>query len=215
MGPNVLKIFRRLGIEQRLEQMASHPDFWFSRDAESGDYLSRIELGAFARREYGAAYVTVHRGDLQALQLSALQPGTLHFGKCLSKIEDRGDEVVLNFVDGTSAHADIVIGADGINSRIREHLLGAEAPTYSGWVAHRALIRGEKLAKYNLTFEDCVKWWSADRHLMVYYTTQRRDEYYYVSGVPHPASISVAASSTAAAKRCSRPSPATTRSCRR
>ncbi len=63
MGPNVLKIFRRLGIEQRLEQMASHPDFWFSRDAESGDYLSRIELGAFARREYGAAYVTVHRGD--------------------------------------------------------------------------------------------------------------------------------------------------------
>jgi 6-hydroxynicotinate 3-monooxygenase len=187
MGPNVLKIFRRLGIEQRLEQMASHPDFWFSRDAESGDYLSRIELGAFARREYGAAYVTVHRGDLQALQLSALQPGTLHFGKCLSKIEDRGDEVVLNFVDGTSAHADIVIGADGINSRIREHLLGAEAPTYSGWVAHRALIRGEKLAKYNLTFEDCVKWWSADRHLMVYYTTQRRDEYYYVSGVPHPA----------------------------
>ena len=143
MGPNVLKIFRRLGIEQRLEQMASHPDFWFSRDAESGDYLSRIELGAFARREYGAAYVTVHRGDLQALQLSALQPGTLHFGKCLSKIEDRGDEVVLNFVDGTSAHADIVIGADGINSRIREHLLGAEAPTYSGWVAHRALIRGE------------------------------------------------------------------------
>lgn len=134
MGPNVLKIFRRLGIEQRLEQMASHPDFWFSRDAESGDYLSRIELGAFARREYGAAYVTVHRGDLQALQLSALQPGTLHFGKCLSKIEDRGDEVVLNFVDGTSAHADIVIGADGINSRIREHLLGRKRrPTAAGW----------------------------------------------------------------------------------
>lgn len=138
MGPNVLKIFRRLGIEQRLEQMASHPDFWFSRDAESGDYLSRIELGAFARREYGAAYVTVHRGDLQALQLSALQPGTLHFGKCLSKIEDRGDEVVLNFVDGTSAHADIVIGADGINSRIREHLLGRKRrPTAAGWPTAR------------------------------------------------------------------------------
>ncbi|MFK3840442.1 FAD-dependent monooxygenase [Serratia sp. NPDC087055] len=187
MGPNVLKIFRRLGIEQPLEQMASHPDFWFSRDAESGDYLSRIELGAFARKEYGAAYVTVHRGDLQALQMAALQPGSVHFGKCLSKIEERDNEVVLNFADGTQASADIVIGADGINSRIREHLLGAEAPTYSGWVAHRALIRGEKLAKYNLSFEDCVKWWSADRHLMVYYTTQKRDEYYYVSGVPHPA----------------------------
>ncbi|WP_142502461.1 FAD-dependent monooxygenase [Klebsiella sp. 2680] len=187
MGPNVLKVFRRMGIEQSLEDLASHPDFWFSRDGETGDYLSRIPLGEFARKEYGAAYVTVHRGDLQAMQMTSLQPGTLHFNKCLSSVEDSGSDVVLRFQDGSEERADIVIGADGINSKLREHLLGVEAPTYSGWVAHRALIRGEKLRKYNLSFEDCVKWWSEDRHLMVYYTTKSRDEYYYVSGVPHPA----------------------------
>nr|WP_310617237.1 FAD-dependent monooxygenase [Pantoea cypripedii] len=187
MGPNVLKVFRRMGIEQQLEDLASHPDFWFSRDGETGEYLSRIPLGEFARKEYGAAYVTVHRGDLQAMQMTSLEPGTVHFGKCLSSVEDSGSDVVLRFQDGSEERADIVIGADGINSKLREHLLGAEAPTYSGWVAHRALIRGEQLRKYNLNFEDCVKWWSEDRHLMVYYTTKSRDEYYYVSGVPHPA----------------------------
>ncbi|MEG3131916.1 FAD-dependent monooxygenase [Pantoea cypripedii] len=187
MGPNVLKVFRRMGIEQQLEDLASHPDFWFSRDGETGEYLSRIPLGEFARKEYGAAYVTVHRGDLQAMQMTSLLPGTVHFGKCLSSVEDSGSDVVLRFQDGSEERADIVIGADGINSKLREHLLGAEAPTYSGWVAHRALIRGEQLRKYNLNFEDCVKWWSEDRHLMVYYTTKSRDEYYYVSGVPHPA----------------------------
>ncbi|WP_130835668.1 FAD-dependent monooxygenase [[Erwinia] mediterraneensis] len=187
MGPNVMKVFRRMGIEQPLEDLASHPDFWYSRDGETGDYLSRIPLGDFARSEYGAAYVTVHRGDLQAMQITTLQPGSLHFGKCLSSVVDSGDDVLLRFQDGSEARADIVIGADGINSKLREHLLGVEAPTYSGWVAHRALIRGEKLLKYNLNFEDCVKWWSADRHLMVYYTTRSRDEYYFVSGVPHPA----------------------------
>ncbi|ATA18395.1 MAG: FAD-dependent monooxygenase [Gibbsiella quercinecans] len=187
MGPNVLKIFRRMGIEKALEQMASHPDFWFSREAQSGDYLARIPLGDYARQHYGAAYVTVHRGDLQALQMTALTPGSVHFGKCLQQVDDNGSDVHLRFSDGSEARADIVIGADGINSKIREHLLGVEAPTYSGWVAHRAMISASQLAKYDLRFEDCVKWWSEDRHLMVYYTTARRDEYYYVSGVPHPA----------------------------
>jgi len=186
MGPNIMKIFRRMGIEQQLDQMGSHPDHWFSRDGMSGDYLSRIPLGEFARKEYGASYVTVHRGDLHALQMSTIKPGTLHFNKRLEKIEDTGDQVRLSFTDGTTASADIVIGADGINSKIREELLGHEAPLYSGWVAHRALITRDKLARYDLNFEDCIKWWSEDRHMMVYYTTGKRDEYYYVTGVPHP-----------------------------
>ena len=187
MGPNIMKIFRRMGIEQQLSEMGSHPDFWFSRDGATGDYLSRIPLGEFARKEYGAAYITVHRGDLHALQMSTIAPGTTHFNKCLTRLEETDTHVNLYFSDGTSTQADIVIGADGINSKIREELLGAEKPLYSGWVAHRALIRSEELTRYNLNFENCVKWWSEDRHMMVYHTTAKRDEYYYVTGVPHPA----------------------------
>lgn len=187
MGPNIMKIFRRMGIEQQLSEMGSHPDFWFSRDGASGDYLSRIPLGEFARKEYGAAYITVHRGDLHALQMSTIAPGTTHFNKCLTRLEETDTHVNLFFSDGTRSQADIVIGADGINSKIREELLGAEKPLYSGWVAHRALIRSEDLNRYNLNFENCVKWWSEDRHMMVYHTTAKRDEYYYVTGVPHAA----------------------------
>ena len=187
IGPNVMKIFRRMGLEQKLELMGSHPDFWFSRDGNTGDYLSRIPLGEFARREYGAAYITIHRGDLHALQIEAIQPGTVHFGKRLEKIVDEGDQVRLDFADGTHTVADIVIGADGIHSKIREELLGAEAPIYSGWVAHRALIRGGNLAQHADVFAPCVKWRSEDRHMMVYYTTGKRDEYYFVTGVPHEA----------------------------
>lgn len=183
MGPNVLKIFRRQGIEKQVEAMGSHPDFWLSRD-QDGEYMSRIPLGDFARKEYGAAYITVHRGDLHALQMTAVKPGSVHFNKHLASLDESGSDVLLKFADGTQARADIVIGADGINSRVREHLLGAEAPTYSGWVGHRALIPAHQLAKYDFNFEDCVKWWSGDRHLMVYYTTAKRDEYYFVSGVP-------------------------------
>jgi len=187
VGPNVMKIFRRMGLEKALDDMGSHPDFWFSRDGETGDYLSRIPLGEFAKKEYGASYITVHRGDMHALQISSIKPGTVHFGKRLETIVDEGGVVRLEFADGTRVKADIVIGADGIHSKIRETLLGVEDPIYSGWVAHRALIRGDKLAQYADDFEDCVKWWTDDRHMMVYYTTGKRDEYYFVTGVPHEA----------------------------
>ncbi|MBY2919696.1 FAD-dependent monooxygenase [Rhizobium leguminosarum] len=182
MGPNVLKIFQRIGMDQKLIDISSTPAYWFSRDGLTGDYLSRIPLEG-----YGATYCTVHRGDLSALQMDTMTPGTVQFNKRLTCLEDNGSDVYLEFQDGTSARATIVIGADGINSRVRETLLGAEKPHYSGWVGHRAMISAEKLKKFDLTFEDCVKWWGPDRHMMVYYTTSRRDEYYYVTGVPHPA----------------------------
>ncbi|TAX26680.1 FAD-dependent monooxygenase [Rhizobium leguminosarum] len=182
MGPNVLKIFQRIGMDQKLIDISSTPAYWFSRDGLTGDYLSRIPLEG-----YGATYCTVHRGDLSALQMDTMTPGTVQFNKRLTRLEDNGSDVYLEFQDGTSARATIVIGADGINSHVRETLLGAEKPHYSGWVGHRAMISAEKLKKFDLTFEDCVKWWGPDRHMMVYYTTSRRDEYYYVTGVPHPA----------------------------
>jgi 6-hydroxynicotinate 3-monooxygenase len=187
VGPNMMKVFRRLGFEERLVAMGSKPAYWFSRDGITGDYRSRIRLGDFAVREYGASYLTMHRGDLHALQVAALDPAKLHFEKRLVAVEDRGGDVDLRFNDGTSARAKIVIGADGINSRVRDGMLGPEKPHYTGWVGHRAIISAEKLTRLGFDFEDCVKWWGPDRHMMVYFTTGARDEYYYVTGVPHPA----------------------------
>ena len=185
VGPNLMKIFRSLGFEEQLDAVGSRPSHWFSRDGRSGDYLSRIELGDKARKTYGASYLTVHRGDLHALELEALEGGTVIFDKRLADIEEREDDVLLTFEDGTSETAAIVIGADGINSKVREHLMGHERPNYSGWVGHRALIQGADLARLGIEVEPCVKWWTEDRHMMAYYTTGSHNEYYYVTGVPH------------------------------
>ena len=186
LGPNVMKVMRRIGIEEKLNAMGSHPDYWFSRNGMTGEYQSRIPLGEFARENYGAAYITVHRGDLHELMVSTLDQDNLYFDKRLVDVDDSGNKVVMTFADGSTEEADLVIGADGVNSRLREKLLGPEAPIYSGWVAHRAIISAEKLKAYDLDFEACVKWWSEDRHMMVYFVTGDEKEYYYVTGVPEP-----------------------------
>ena len=183
LGPNVMKIMRRIGIEDALNASGSHPDFWYSRHWQTGEELARIPLGDYALSHYGASYLTVHRGDFHALMTAALPPGVLTFNKKLASVDDRGADVLLTFEDGTSEVADIVIGADGVNSRLREHLLGAEPPKYTGFVGHRAVFP-TPLDSGTLPFDMCVKWWSDVRHMMVYYVTEKRDEIYYVTGVP-------------------------------
>jgi 6-hydroxynicotinate 3-monooxygenase len=146
--------------------------------------LLEITLGRVAEERYGAPYLTVHRGDFHDILTNAIPPGAVHFNKRLVGLDTTDTVARLRFHDGTEAEADLVIGADGLNSKVREILLGPEKPRYSGSVAHRSTFPASLLGELRL--EDCVKWWSPDRHVVVYYVTRSRNEIYLVTGVPEP-----------------------------
>ena len=55
LGPNVMKVMRRIGIEDALNACGSHPDFWHSKDGRTAEQLSAIPLGDFAVKRYGAS----------------------------------------------------------------------------------------------------------------------------------------------------------------
>ena len=67
-------------------------------------------------------------------------PAHYHRGKSLKSFEQDGRSVVADFGDGERAEADVLIGADGIRSTVRTHLLPDLAPLYAGYVAWRALL---------------------------------------------------------------------------
>ncbi|KAH8156921.1 hypothetical protein CIB48_g11325 [Xylaria polymorpha] len=48
----------------------------------------------------------------------------IQWGKRLRRVEEEGNRITVHFEDGTSASGDILVGADGVNSVVREHLLG-------------------------------------------------------------------------------------------
>ncbi|MEX2407562.1 MAG: FAD-dependent monooxygenase, partial [Rhodovibrionaceae bacterium] len=104
--------------------------------------------------------------------------------KRLVDVDPEGDTAKLSFADGTSAEAEIVVGADGVNSMVREILLGPEKPIYTGHVGHRAIFPVSRLR--GLELPDITKWWAEDRHLVVYFVTANKEEIYFVSGVPEP-----------------------------
>ncbi len=182
VSPNVMKVMRAMGIEAALESVAALPDRWRSRDGLSGEIMFEIALGELARSRYGASYLTVRRGDFHWLMLESVAPGSVHFGRKLVDLEDTGSFVRMVFADGSVREADIVIGADGINSKIREKLLGVARPNYTGDIAHRAMFSASNVKGF--TPDQVSKWWSGDRHIVVYYVDRNRDELYYVTGVP-------------------------------
>ena len=183
--PNVMKIMRHIGLERRLRATGFSPEKWLSRDGATGEVLLEIALGHMAEQRYGASYLTVHRGDFHDILTNEISPGAIRFNKRLVGLKTmEGTRAKLSFQDGSEAEADLVIGADGLNSKVRELLLGPERPRCSGSVAHRSAFPASRLGELRL--EDCVKWWSPDRNLVVYYVTRSRDEIHLVSGVPEP-----------------------------
>jgi len=183
LGPNALKVMRQLGLESELESMGSKPDSWISRNWSDGEIIADVPLNR-KRDFYGAAYVTVHRGDFHLQLARALDSGAIEYDCHLMGIEEKANHQRLLFADGSEAEADIVIGADGVNSRVREILFGIEDPLYTGYVGHRSVFPAAPLLDKGYDLDACVKWWSDDQHIMIYYLDSSRKEYYYVTGVP-------------------------------
>lgn len=119
------------------------------RDARSGAVLRTFDRQNDLKK-YGAPYYKVHRGDLQ-MEMARLvmehDPGAISMGSDLRGIEQRGDEVTLRFANGRQATADLVVGADGIRSVVRERLFDDSAPEFTGYVAWRALVPTEGLSQ--------------------------------------------------------------------
>ena len=174
-----MKVLRHLGAEHRLSRIGIHPDTFTSRKWDTGEVLFELPLGSTGERNYGAGYITVHRHDLHAAILEKIQPGTIELGRQLTGVQLDDAVAHLSFGDGSVADADVVIGADGVNSRLREAVVGPSTSRFTGAVAHRAIYPSALLG--GMEVRNCTKWWGPQSHILIYYIEQSRDEIYLVT----------------------------------
>jgi 6-hydroxynicotinate 3-monooxygenase len=182
LSANVMKALRRLGVESALVEAGIKPNCYVSRAWDTGETMYEIFFDAGSEERYGGPYLNIHRGDLHAVLECVVTPDTIRFDHRLSAVDDTGSSIRLTFENGHSAEADLVIGADGIRSKVRETLLGNEPPRFVGAAAYRAIFPTERLCGFEIP--DCTKWWGPDRHILPYFMTGRRDEIYVIGVVP-------------------------------
>ncbi|KAK2761737.1 hypothetical protein FQN54_001565 [Arachnomyces sp. PD_36] len=131
------------------------------------------ELLGVVENETGAQ--SVHRARFLDELVKCIPEGMAQFGKRLTHVEELGPDegIILRFADGSTAKADCLLGADGIHSATRQHILGAThpaaKPVFTGTVSHRGLIPMEKARESIGRFADDMRAWCGEGGMVMTY----------------------------------------------
>ena len=175
LAPNATGRLRKLGVMNRISMLASTPEALRIRSYSNGAELSRLTLGPISEFRWGAPFVVIHRADLlQALiEVCAKEKNiSLRTASDVTGFAVGAASVEIGARSGGEIlriNADVMIGADGLKSVLRERMgFGlADKPVWSGRSAWRTLIRAADapLAARNL---ETNLWLGPQAHLVHY-----------------------------------------------
>src|SRR6266508_5015843 len=167
-APNAVRLLRRLGVMDRFLGRAVRLDVgWEFRRWQDGRVISAEDLAGCCERLYGENTYTVHRADLLDVIGHAVPSGTVHLGKRCTSVAVRGGGAVLTFADGTRVEADVVIGADGVHSTVRDAVAELSPPAYSGLCAFRAIVPADRAPAFARRRGQTL--WIGPGHHLVHY----------------------------------------------
>ena len=174
LGPNVFRMFDRLGIAEAISRDAVFVDRLAMMDALTGETVTTGDLGKAFRARFGAPYAVTHRADFHRTLLEACEAAevvTLETDAQVVSVEDMGGMVHARLADGGRREGAFLVGADGLWSKVREHVVGDGPPNVSGHIAYRAVLPIEEVP------ED-MRWnaaalWAGPRNHLVHYPLRR------------------------------------------
>ena len=145
VAPNAARLLRRLGFAESLREVAVRLEVgWEFRRWEDGRVLFSQKLGDECERQYGEATYVVHRADLLDLLQRAVPDDMVNLGRRCVGVTQREDVVELAFEDGSIDRADVLVGADGIQSTVRNTIVTPQPYAFSGLSTYRCVIPADK-----------------------------------------------------------------------
>jgi FAD-dependent urate hydroxylase len=144
---NGVKVLNWLGLGPQVAALGGRMDDMAYYDGHTGDELCRFSL-APVTAQTGQRPYPVARADLQQLMMDAVGSAHIHLGKQLTDVSEADGIVTATFADGSTDTADLLIGADGARSLVRDYVT---EPTgirperrYSGYVNYNGLVAADE-----------------------------------------------------------------------
>ncbi len=189
LTPNAVRALDGLGVGERLRETAARPSARISRTWDTGEVTSHLPMSDEAERKYGAPQLTMHRADVVHALVQAIPGERLRLGARVSGFaRDRseagaeaGTGAAIELADGSRYDFDLVIGADGIHSRVREFVFGEDRPQFTGVVSYRAVVPVERIRGNDVGA--FVKWWgpSPESQIVTFPLNRGRDVFIFAT----------------------------------
>jgi salicylate hydroxylase len=148
LSANATRVLSLIGVDDAVRAVASLPAGKQVRLWNTGQRWKLFDLGAESISQYGHPYYTLYRPDLHKVlvdAIRAIRPDAITLGVRCVGFEAGASGVTLLTDDGRRIDGDLLVGADGVHSRIRHALSGGDAPAFSGCLAWRGVISAERL----------------------------------------------------------------------
>ena len=171
LSPNAMHVLRHIGCHKQLEHIACEPEGTALRHYKTGRSLLFVPMHNNYRQLYNAPYLHVHRADLiQILAQAAHEAGVgLHLSWKVQSYEQDKESVRLKSADGRKHTSQLLVGADGLHSTTKDLMLGAESPSFTGYVAWRGLVPADSIPQKQKLEAMAHVWLGARRHFVAYY----------------------------------------------
>lgn len=173
LSPNSLRVLEHAGLLPALEQEGS--------PGESLAELCRL-TGERVFPAEGMGGQGMHRADLLDILVGALPRHLVHTGYEATGVTQNADHATVTFRDRDPVSADIVIGADGIKSVVRDAVLPPSKPTSSGYLVYRGLIEHSANSQWPADLHRI--WMGYGRHLVTFPTRGDKHMLTFVAFIP-------------------------------
>jgi salicylate hydroxylase len=148
LGANGTRLLIGLGLEEAMLRVVCLPTAREFRLWSTGQIWRAFDLGETSVERFGAPYWTVHRGDFHAVLLDAVRradPEAILPGNGCVGFKQTATGVTLLLANGDRVEGEVLIGADGVHSRVRQQMFGEGKAQFTGIMAWRGLVPMERL----------------------------------------------------------------------
>jgi salicylate hydroxylase len=162
---NATKALTYIGADAYWRESASRILYSRQHGLEDGEVISSSSLEP-GRAKYGEYYRCGHRADLLESLMRCLPRESVRARSRVVGLEETDRDVAVELETGELIRGDLLIGADGLSSRVRTLLFGEQEARFTGTVVWRGLMPRAKVPEaYN---EHILSWLGPRRHVLVY-----------------------------------------------